>query len=198
MLQRYGKRDIRRVSLIKKCYDPEKHPYIILARKSVENTANKLDPCNGIDPAGFVSMPDLNIKRACFVSIKSRTMVLRGCIGTVTPSFEAIWEEIISNAHAAACRDPRFLPLTPREAEECIISVDVLEEPELIFDLSELDPKLYGVVVEKGPRRGVLLPDLQGVTSSRQQIEIAMEKANITSLEEITVKRFKVSRFSER
>lgn len=177
--------------------NPEKHPYVVLARKSVENTANKLDPCNGIDPDGFVSEPALNIKRACFVSIKSSSSALRGCIGTVTPSFEAIWEEIISNANAAASRDPRFPPLSPQEAEECTISVDVLEEPELISDLSELDPKVYGVVVEKGSRRGVLLPDLQGVTTSRQQIEIAMKKAYIASPEEISVKRFKVSRFSE-
>jgi len=176
---------------------PKIHPYVILARKSINNTANKLDPYIGIESSGLLLMPEMNIHRACFVSIKNRSGSLRGCIGTIMPSFSLIWEEILANAHAAACRDPRFPPVSPIEVLKCRISVDVLEVPELISDPSELDPKIYGVIVEKNQRKGVLLPDLDGIDSYEQQIEIAMNKANILSAKGMTLRRFEVSRFSE-
>ncbi|MDO9507744.1 MAG: AmmeMemoRadiSam system protein A [Thermovirgaceae bacterium] len=173
------------------------HPYVILARKSIENTAKNIDPCSGIDFSELLLIPDLNIRRACFVSIKGRTGDLRGCIGTIRPSYGFIWEEIINNAHAAACRDPRFSPVKPKEAEQCIISVDVLEHPELVPELSALDPVVYGVIVEKGSKRGVLLPDLAGIDTPDLQVSIAMKKAGISSSEGMIVWRFSVSRFSE-
>lgn len=173
------------------------HSYVILARKSVENTARRIDPYSGIDPSEMLLTPDMNIRRACFVSIKNRSGDLRGCIGTITPSHSSIWEEIVANAHAAACRDPRFTPVSVLEVRECRVSVDVLEEPELVFDPSKLDPKIYGVIVEKDHQKGVLLPDLDGVDTYGQQVAIAMSKANIYSFEGITLRRFSVSRFSE-
>lgn len=173
------------------------HPYVILARKSVENTARRIDPYTGIDPSEMLLIPYMNIHRACFVSIKNRSGDLRGCIGTITPSYSYIWEEIVTNANAAAYRDPRFAPVSATEARECRISVDVLEEPELIFDPSNLDPKIYGVIVEKDHQKGVLLPDLEGIDTYRQQVAIAMSKANIFSFEGVTLRRFSVSRFSE-
>lgn len=173
------------------------HPYVILARTSIENTSKKADPYRGINPSEILLMPGMNIRRACFVSIKTMSGDLRGCIGTVMPSCPAVWEEIIVNAHAAACMDPRFAPVSSLEVWKCRISVDVLEEPELISDPSELDPKIYGVIVEKDHKKGVLLPNLDGVDSYRQQIAIAMSKANIYSFEDVTLRRFTVSRFSE-
>ena len=175
----------------------EPHPYVILARKSIENTARDLDPSSGIDFSGLLRMPVMNIHRACFVSIKNKSGSLRGCIGTIMPVFSSIWEEIVENAHAAACRDPRFQPVNPDEVGQCRISVDVLEVPELISDPSKLDPKIYGVIVEKGNMKGVLLPDLEGIDSCEQQISIAMNKANILSAEGMTLWRFKVSRYKE-
>jgi len=173
------------------------HQYVILARKSIENTARRIDPYSGIDTSEILLIPDMNICRACFVSIKNNLGDLRGCIGTIMPSYSSIWKEIVTNANAAACRDPRFTPVSTREVSECRISVDVLEEPELISDPSKLDPKIYGVIVEKDHQKGVLLPDLEGVDSCGQQIAIAMSKANIYSFEGVTLRRFKVSRFSE-
>lgn len=173
------------------------HPYVILARRVVENTARKSEPLNGIDISELLSIPDLDIRRACFVCIKTGSGDLRGCIGTVTPSCASIWEEIVANAHAAACKDPRFAPVASHEVAECRISVDILEEPEPVFDPSELDPEIYGVIVEKDRRKGVLLPDLDGIDSSEQQIAIAMSKASICSRDGMTLKRFRVSRFSE-
>ena len=94
---------------------------------------------------------------------------------------------------AAVC-DPRFDPITPDELEALEINVDVLGEPELIDSPSKLDVKRYGVIVSCGMRRGLLLPDLEGVDSVQQQIAIAMAKGGITQGENITLHRFEVVR----
>lgn len=138
---------------------------------------------------------ELRVKKACFVSLHMRNGDLRGCIGTLSPYREDLMEEIIGNAKSAAFRDPRFPPLTPDEAEEVVISVDVLEEAERIEDVSLLDPKVYGVIVECGERRGVLLPDLPGIDSVEEQLGIAMSKGRISPGEELELYRFRVNRY---
>lgn len=170
--------------------------YVALARMSVENTARGKNPASGIDPSKILLIPDMSIQRACFVSIK-KSGELRGCIGTITPSCSCLWEEIIANAHAAASRDPRFPPIAVPEIKDCLISVDVLEDPELVCDISKLDPNIFGIILEKDHKKGVLLPNLEGVETVEQQIGITMTKANIHSLEGVTVRRFRVLRFSE-
>jgi AmmeMemoRadiSam system protein A len=171
--------------------------HLILARKAMEMTSVGKDPSDYLEEMPFFGDEALEEKKACFVSIKTRGGDLRGCIGTVVPACSSLREEIIANAHSAACRDPRFRPLAWEELENCRISVDVLEEPESIADLSLLDPKNYGVIVEKGSRRGVLLPDLEGVETVEKQVGIALAKAGIASGEGVGISRFRVSRFSE-
>ena len=94
-----------------------------------------------------------------FVSLH-KSGALRGCIGTIEPAQPNVAQEIIHNAISAATRDPRFPPVRPDELNDLEISTDVLGEPEMITSLDELDPKRYGVIVEKGYRRGLLLPNL--------------------------------------
>lgn len=135
---------------------------------------------------------------ACFVSIKTDEGNLRGCIGTIEPMQESLAEEIISNAISSATRDPRFPPVRESELSHLRYSVDVLYEPEpATFD--DLDPKTYGVIVEDadGTRRGLLLPDIEGVETARQQVEIAARKAGIRPGTELKLSRFRVERFSE-
>ena len=119
---------------------------------------------------------------------------LRGCIGTVFPAEENIAREIMRNAVAAGTRDPRFPPVRPDELDELEYSVDVLERPERIESLSQLDPKRFGVIVSCGQRRGLLLPDLDGVDSAQQQIAIARQKGGIGADEPYTIERFRVVR----
>ena len=119
---------------------------------------------------------------------------LRGCIGTIAPTTENIANEIIQNAISACSRDPRFSPVEVNELNDIEYSVDVLGEPERIFKIEDLDVKKYGVIVENGGRRGLLLPDLEGVDTPNQQISIAMRKANIPPREPISLWRFEVVR----
>ena len=120
---------------------------------------------------------------------------LRGCIGTIQPVRNSIAEEIADNAVSAATRDPRFSPVRPEELDSLEISVDILSEPEAIRSKAELDVKRYGVIVSKGARRGLLLPNLEGVDTVDEQIAIAMQKAGISEREKgVELQRFEVVR----
>ena len=134
---------------------------------------------------------DLTARRAgAFVSIHEHGQ-LRGCIGTISPARSNLAEEIIFNAISASTRDPRFPPIRKEELPFLEINVDVLGEPEDIESEDDLDVKRYGVIVTNGLRRGLLLPDLDGVDTVRQQIAIAKQKAGIASL---SLQRFEVVR----
>ena len=150
-----------------------------------------------IDPPEQLS--DLLRARAgCFVSIKTIDGDLRGCIGTVEPLKDTLAEEIIANAVSAATSDPRFPPVTEIELPALKYSVDVLSEPEPTT-VGELDPKIYGVIVEEesGSRRGLLLPNLPGIESAAEQVEIASRKAGIKPGAEVKLFRFRSTRYPE-
>lgn len=136
-------------------------------------------------------------RRGVFVSLK-KGKALRGCIGTYLPQQENIAAEIIHNAISAATQDPRFPPVTLKELDALTISVDILSPPEQVVDLASLDPKKYGVIVESGWKRGLLLPDIEGVDTVEEQIRIASMKAGIASWEPVTVYRFTVERYKEK
>lgn len=150
------------------------------------------------DPDPLVISPDPDLwrpRRACFVSLKNPD--LRGCMGTIHPARPDLGREIIANALSAAARDPRFPPLRPEELPGVLFSVDVLGEPEPVSDWSELDPARWGVIVSQGGRRGLLLPDIQGVDSVALQVTIAAQKAGIRDLDNLTLQRFSVDRHPE-
>ena len=119
---------------------------------------------------------------------------LRGCIGTISPVRDSLAKEIIMNAISAAFRDPRFPPVEMDELPDITCSVDVLDEPEPIRDMSELEVKTYGVIVSRGHRRGLLLPNLDGIDTVEEQVDIARQKAGIGRHEPFTLERFKVVR----
>jgi len=133
-------------------------------------------------------------KAGVFVSIH-KLGELRGCIGTIEPQRANVAEEIILNAISSATRDPRFLPITPDELKDLDYSVDVLTKPEPVKSQDQLDPKRYGVIVEAGWRKGVLLPDLEGVDSVDYQIDICRQKAGIAPNEPVKLYRFEVKRY---
>lgn len=137
-------------------------------------------------------------RAACFVSIKTRDGDLRGCIGTIEPSRNTLGAEVVANALGAATRDPRFKPITVNELSQLRYSVDVLSTPEPA-EFEDLDARVYGVIVEdeRGNRRGLLLPDLEGIDTPRRQIEIASRKAGIPLGVPVKLSRFRVERFGE-
>ena len=141
------------------------------------------------------SQEELRHRRAgAFVSIHKDGR-LRGCIGTIAPTCSCIAREIAQNALSASIRDPRFSPIRPSELDSLEITVDVLGETEKISSPDQLDVKRYGVIVTKGRRRGLLLPNLDGVDTVEEQISIALQKAGLdTDEEEYELERFEVVR----
>ena len=131
---------------------------------------------------------------AAFVSLKKEGM-LRGCIGTFAPTQPSLAAEIIRNAVLAATEDPRFEPVREEELQTLQLSVDVLSEPEKVASETQLDPKEYGVIVQQGPRRGLLLPDLEGVDTVEEQLRIAKRKAGIAETAAVELFRFRVCRY---
>lgn len=133
---------------------------------------------------------------ACFVSIK-KDGDLRGCIGTLEPAEPDLGHEIIRNAQSAAFGDPRFPAVVTDEFDHLRFSVDVLSVPEDVPGPEALDCERYGVIVSCEYRRGVLLPDLEGVETVDHQLGIACQKAGIDPSEEFAIQRFTVTRFDE-
>jgi AmmeMemoRadiSam system protein A len=129
-----------------------------------------------------------------FVSFKKKGD-LRGCIGTFGPTQPTVAAEIIQNAVSAGTQDPRFWPIEIDEMDELTLSVDILSAPEPVESPDKLNPKQYGVIVRKGRRSGLLLPDLEGVDTVEEQVGIAMQKAGIRPEEEVELYRFTVTRY---
>ena len=119
---------------------------------------------------------------------------LRGCIGTTAPTTPSVAEEILQNAVSAGAHDPRFDPVQPDELDKLVYNVDVLGKSSPIDSPALLNPKRYGVIVQNGTRRGLLLPDLEGVDTVDEQIAIARRKAGIREDEAVQLFRFEVVR----
>ena len=164
--------------------------YVRLARLSLETY---------VQSHGYAKVPEglpteLTERQAgAFVSLKKDGQ-LRGCIGTILPTKKNLAEEILENAIAAGSRDPRFGPVKAEELKRIVYDVDVLSRPEPISGPAQLDAKKYGVIVESGSKRGLLLPDLDGVDTVEQQIDIARRKGNIAPSEKVQLYRFEVTR----
>jgi len=166
--------------------------YIKLAYKTI----NKY-----IKDREVIKVPDdidkelLNNKKGVFVTL-NKFDKLRGCIGTFLPTRDNIAEEIISNSISSATNDYRFNKVEEEELPYLDISVYLLNKPELIENINELDPKKYGVIVTSNYKRGLLLPDLDGVDTIEEQLRIAKSKGNITDKDEIQIERFTVTKFN--
>jgi len=185
-LEQYLINEQKRLGSIKENEDE----YVRLARYIIENyikTGKRPNLPEGLPQEMFS-------KRAgVFVSLKKHGN-LRGCIGTIGPVTKNIAEEISRNAVSAAAEDPRFNPVDSSELNDLVYSVDILAEPEPITSPDELDVCRYGVVITSGNKRGLLLPNLEGVDTVEQQIDIARQKAGISKSESYDLERFEVVR----
>ncbi|MCR5613358.1 AmmeMemoRadiSam system protein A [Treponema sp.] len=164
--------------------------FVKLARESAEYFVK-----NGreMDLPSWVPESLLNTRAGAFVSIH-KFGSLRGCIGTIAATKENLALEIIHNAVSAVSEDPRFKPVLEDELKFLDINVDVLGDAEKISSTAELDVKKYGVIVQSGFKRGLLLPDLDGVDTVEQQVSIAKRKGGIAPGEYVELFRFEVVR----
>ncbi len=168
------------------------HPLVNLARATIDAYVRERrtltreeapDPVEGPCAGVFVTL------RLC------STGELRGCIGTIQATEPTLADEIIHNAIAAAVSDRRFSPVTREELDDLDIEVSVLHPAEHIESIEQLDPRCYGVIVQRGRRRGLLLPDIPGIDDARTQVEMARQKAWIGQDEPIEMWRFRVDKF---
>ena len=170
---------------------PAVDPYVALARASVEGFVRTGRP---IKVPADTPRELLESRAGVFVSLHEDGE-LRGCIGTIEPTRKSVAEEIVRNGVAACSEDPRFPPVREEELDYLELSVDVLFPAEPIASEDELDPVRYGVIVSKGWRRGLLLPNLEGVDTVEQQVAIAKRKAGIGLGERgVRLERFEVVR----
>ena len=167
-------------------------PYVQLAKNTIDRYIRRKEIYR---PEESELTEEMRMSQAgAFVSVHENGE-LRGCIGTIAPTKDTLAEEIISNAISAATRDPRFPAIHEEELDLLEISVDVLGKAEPVYSEKDLDVKRYGVIVEKGYRRGLLLPDLDGVDTVDYQIFIAKRKAGIREDEkDVRLYRFEVIR----
>jgi len=139
-------------------------------------------------------IPELKARAGVFICLKIKGD-LRGCIGTFQPTEPTIAHEAVRNAISAATHDPRFPPVRIDELDTIEYTVDVLLPPEPVQSMSELDPARYGVIVKSGGKRGLLLPDLEGVDTPEYQVSIARQKAGIPAGAPVELFRFEVKRY---
>ena len=168
------------------------HPYVQLAQQAVAE--HFLDGTN-LKTANKLPAELANVRAGVFVTIYNG-VALRGCIGTIAPTKKNIAKEIITNTISAATSDYRFNPITASELPELNFEISVLSRPEPAASLADLDPKKYGVIVQAGLKRGLFLPDLEGIVDVEKQVLIAAQKAGIDlDLEEIKLSRFTVAKY---
>jgi len=167
------------------------HPFVALAHNSIQTYLE-----SGHTLAVPANLPDaLHQPGAVFVSLHMADGDLRGCRGTLTPTEPTLAEAIIKTAVASATDDPRFQPMILPEMEGLQIKVDVLSEMEPVTDISLLNEKIYGVLIQSGNRRAVLLPDIAAVNSVEQQLMLVRRKAGLSQTEPANLYRFTVTRY---
>lgn len=165
------------------------HPLVDLATQSVKHHLENGQSLPCPDP-----LPEeLQLQAGTFVSIKKNGL-LRGCIGTITPKYANLAEEVIQNAIKAANEDPRFPAIEIDELEQLTFSVDVLTKPLKIGDLTSLDVKRYGLIVRSENKRGLLLPDLENIRTPDQQLKVCLKKGGIKESDNYELYRFEVKR----
>ena len=169
------------------------HPFVQLAIDAMSAYVREF---RFLTPPGelFERFPDLRRRAGTFVSLKKRGE-LRGCIGTIEPLRDNLAVEIVENAISAASKDPRFQPVAEEELAELTVSVDILSVPERVTGPGDLDVRRYGVIVRSGVKRGLLLPDIEGIASVEEQLSVARKKGGIGESESVELYRFVVERY---
>lgn len=184
------------------------NPYCKLAKKAVEKYVKEGEK---ITPPSDLPEKLVNQKGGVFVTLKKEGK-LRGCIGTIAPTKENIAQEIIANAIAAATQDPRFPSVSKEELDQLSYTVSILGKPKPIKGIEELNPEKYGIIVQAYPKgitkeklqnrppakQGLLLPNLEGIDTARQQLDAVCRKAGINPAKEaIALFRFEAEKHEQ-
>jgi|SRR6056297_1425244 len=142
--------------------------------------------------------PALKLNLPCYVSLYSGSE-LKGCIGHSSARQAHLYNEIIENAVAAAFEDQTGGILKEEELNNISIFVDVLSEPKLVSDISQLKPHKHGLIVENNQgKRALLLPEANGSNSVEKLLVRARKQAGIdpdTPMDQLHVYSFTTTRY---
>jgi len=169
------------------------HPFVALAHNAITTYLQTGEILALPDPLPV----DMSRPGAVFVSLHLADGSLRGCRGTTAPAEPNLAQAIIMTAIASATDDPRFVPMCQDELEGLNVKIDVLEPMEIVSDISQLNEKLYGVLVNSGLRRALLLPNISAVDSVARQLELVRRKAGLLEDEPAELYRFMVTRYEQ-
>ncbi len=134
---------------------PLQRRLLALARKTIEDGARGI---SAQDQDGDGDDAALQEKAAVFVTLQKQGR-LRGCIGT-TEAYLPLCQAVMHFAHAAAFEDPRFEEVTADELSSLHIEISVLSPMRRIASPDEIIPFKHGVMVTRGGRRGLFLPQV--------------------------------------
>ncbi len=109
-------------------------------------------------PEPIIESRALKEKRGAFVTLKKHGH-LRGCIGYVE-GIKPLCKAVEEMAIAAALHDPRFNPVTEAELSQLEIEISVLTPLRRIKDIGEIEVGKHGLIIQRGPRSGLLLPQV--------------------------------------
>jgi hypothetical protein len=134
--------------------EAQKRLLLDIARKTVITYVKE-----GKEPQIEVNDPRLRANGATFVTIKTGSGRLRGCIGNIVP-YMPLYRSVIVNAINASSRDPRFPPMRPEELEDIEIEVTVLSPLQPLRDVDDIKIGRDGLYIVKGGHSGLLLPQV--------------------------------------
>lgn len=143
----------------------EQEELLIIARSALENYLKDKKI-----PDFEIEYPLLNQPSGTFVTLEKKGN-LRGCIGQFE-AMEPLWKIVRQKAIDAAVRDSRFSPVRFEELDEIKIEISVLSPQKKIDSWREIELGKHGVVIKKGFRGGVFLP--QVATDNNWDLETFM------------------------
>ncbi len=94
-----------------------------------------------------------------FVTLRTKGGDLRGCIGSIHP-VHPLYHAVTSSAISAAFRDLRFVPVQPEELPRLEIEISVMGPIERVATPGEIMVGRDGLIVSRGHRAGLLLPQV--------------------------------------
>jgi len=132
----------------------QKKTLIKIARQSIISASSGLAA-----PEYQITNSVLNTACGAFVTLHNNNGALRGCIGNITTE-NPLWETVRNMAAEAALRDPRFPPVSTREAGSIYIEISVLSPLQKIKSLEQIEVGKHGLFIKKDYYQGLLLPQV--------------------------------------
>jgi AmmeMemoRadiSam system protein A len=102
---------------------------------------------------------ELHRPAGAFVTLKTKSGDLRGCIGSIH-AVHPLYQAVTSSAISAAFRDPRFSPVQPQELPALEIEISVMGPIEPVTTPDDIEVGRDGLIVSRGRNAGLLLPQV--------------------------------------